>query len=77
MSPLHYLGNFLRELLGQIPLGVARALFVAALAALLLWVLSLPGHQVKPPGPSGPLSENLRIWAAVALLIQITIYLLL
>jgi hypothetical protein len=77
MTPLHVFGDWLRGLMLQIPLGVARALFVGILVALLIWVLTLPRAQtVRGDGPAR-LSENLKIWAAASLLIQIVIYLLL
>jgi hypothetical protein len=77
MSPLHQIGNFLRELLLQIPLGAVRALFVLLLASLLVWVLSLPRSHVLPDRPTAKLSENLKFWAALSLVIQLLIYALL
>jgi hypothetical protein len=77
MTPLHQLGEALRGLLLQVPLGAARGLFVLTLAVLLAWVLSLPRSQVTPPGGPGRAGENLKLWAALALLIQVAIYLLL
>lgn len=74
MSPLHHLGDFLRELLLQIPLGLARALFILLMAGLLVWVLTLPRHQVAPPARKVRITENLKVWAATSLLIQIVIY---
>ncbi|MCF7764786.1 MAG: hypothetical protein K9N62_14035 [Verrucomicrobia bacterium] len=77
MSPLHHIGNFLREALLQVPLGVARALFVLLMLTLLIWVLTLPRAEVTAPDRPYRLSENLRVWAAIALGIQVLVYLFL
>ena len=77
MSPLHHIGEAIRELLLQIPLGAARAIFLLFLAVLLVWVLTLPRAQTTPTGTEAgkvKLSENLKFWAAAALTIQIVIY---
>lgn len=76
MTPLHHLGEFLRDLLLRVPLDGVRVLFVAVLAGLLLWVLWLPREQTCPADPGQPL-QNLKLWAALALLLQIVIYLVL
>ena len=75
MTPLHQFGEWVRQAMMQIPLSVVRVLFVAAIATLLIWVLSLPKSNVQPPDrpPSG-LVDNLKLWAAVALVIQLLIY---
>jgi hypothetical protein len=77
MTPLHHAGDFLRSLLMQVPLGVVRAVFVLLLAGLLVWVLTLPRTQTTRSKPAVRLTENLKFWAAAALVIQIVIYLLL
>ena len=74
MSPLHHIGEFLRNLLLHIPLGVVRAMFLLLLAALLTWVLFLPREQVTSSDASLPKATNLKIWAAAALIIQLLIY---
>lgn len=72
---MHTVGDGLREALLLIPLGVVRVFLVLALLALLLWVLRLPREVTRPPeGEEGGLSGNLKIWAAVALGLQIVIY---
>ncbi len=72
---IHVVGDGLREVLMQVPLGVARALLVFALLVLLGWVLRLPREETRPAeGEEGGLSGNLKIWAAVALGLQIVIY---
>ena len=77
MSPLHYIGEAIRQWLLQVPLGAARGLYLAVLAGLLLWVLLLPRRQRTRGAPSSDLSGNLKVWATFALLIQILIYWLL
>lgn len=72
---MHTVGTGLREVLMQIPLGVVRVLLVLVLVVLLLWVLRLPREMTRPPeGEAGGFSGNLKIWAAVALGLQIVIY---
>jgi len=77
MSPLHYIGEAIRELLLLIPLSAVRWLFVATLVVLLIWVLMLPRSMTTPPGGASRWDENLKIGAGAALLIQIVIYLML
>ncbi|HIF34231.1 MAG: hypothetical protein ABGX22_20540 [Pirellulaceae bacterium] len=77
MTPLHWIGESLREVLGRVPLGIVRLLFVGTLVALLIWVLFLPKERTTPPGGAKRWDENLKFGAAVALLIQIAIYSLL
>ena len=76
MTPLHYFGDLVRDLLLRVPLGAVRILFVSTLALLLLWVLRLPHRDVSGIATSGQ-RHNLRPWAAVALLVQLVIYALL
>ncbi|MCA9178879.1 MAG: hypothetical protein KDB14_30660 [Planctomycetales bacterium] len=75
MTPLHYIGDFLRAALGAVPLTLVRALFVGTLIALLVWVLRLPAEATSPPGGAKRWDENLKVGAAVALVLQILIYL--
>ena len=74
---LHGIGDFLRSTLMLIPLWAVRVLFLARLAAVLLWVLSLPRERTEPPGGAKRWDGNLKITASIALLIQIVIYSLL
>jgi hypothetical protein len=77
MSPLHQVGEAIRNILLSIPLSAARGLFLLFLAALLVWVLTLPRVQTTPPGNEVgkvKLSENLKFWAAVSLVVQLVIY---
>ena len=74
MTPLHTIGNFLRETMLAIPLFAVRALFIASLAIVLIWVLRLPREETTRPGETPRWWENLKVWAALALLIQIAVY---
>ena len=77
MTPLHHIGDLVRELLLQIPLPVARGLFIALPVAVLIWVLTLPKEATTSPETTGRWSTNLKTGAAIALLLQIVIYSLL
>lgn len=70
MTPLHAIGAFVRELFLLVPMGVVRALFLAVPVLLLVWVL----RRKSDPDEPAALSRQLRIWASVALLVQIAIY---
>ena len=48
MTPLHHLGELLRQSLAAIPLSVVRVMIVAMLSAVLLWVLVLPRAETTP-----------------------------
>lgn len=74
MTPLHHIGNALREALLAVPLPAVRILFILVPLALLIWVLFLPASQVRPPGERRNVKNNLKIWAALALVIQIVLY---
>ena len=74
MNPLHDIGDALRWACGLIPLGVVRAAFVALPLALMVWVLRLPAAETVPPGHTGRWDENLKLWAWLALAIQVVIY---
>ena len=73
MTPLHVIGEAIRELLGSVPLGIVRVFFVAVPLAVLVWVVRLPHAETSESPESGWLG-NLKLWAAVALIIQILIY---
>jgi hypothetical protein len=73
MTILHSIGQFVRDALQAIPLGVVRGGIVLALALLLIWVLRLPRSETTAPEP-GRAAIDLRWAAAFALLIQIAIY---
>ena len=74
MTPLHSIGDFVRELLLQIPLSIVRVLFLAVPTVLLIWVLRLSHEATTPPNGTGRWDENLKVWAGLALAIQIVIY---
>ena len=74
MTPLHQFGEALRNLMLTIPLPGVRGLFLLTLGVLLIWVLCLPTAAVTPPGGAKRWDENLKIGAAVALLLQIAVY---
>jgi hypothetical protein len=75
---LHHFGQAIRDLFALIPLAAVRVLFVATLIGVLAWVLTLPRQATcpadRPADRPAAWSENLKIWAALALLIQIAIY---
>lgn len=77
MTPLHHFGDTVRELLQSIPLPFVRALFVGSLVLVLVWILRLPRSAVTPHEGTRRWDENLKPAAALAVLIQIVIYLLL
>lgn len=77
MTWLHEFGELLRSGLLAVPLPVVRALFVSVPLGVLLWVLRLPNSATTPPGGARRWDENLKLWASVALVIQIVIYWLL
>jgi hypothetical protein len=73
VTPLHYIGEFVRNLFLHVPMGAARALFLALPIALLIWVMLRKPEAEEPAS----LSRQLKIWAAAALVVQIAIYCLL
>ncbi|MCA9050897.1 MAG: hypothetical protein KDA89_19300 [Planctomycetaceae bacterium] len=77
MTPLHAIGDQLRFRLAQVPLTGVRVLFVMTLVLLLIWVLRLPPSVTRPQTSTSRRGENLKFPAAVAVLIQILIYVLL
>ena len=77
MTPLHTIGDFVRELMLRIPLSAVRVLFVALPVVLLVWVLTLPREETTAPDGTGRWDGNLKIGAAIALIAQIAIYSLL
>ncbi|MBM4001452.1 MAG: hypothetical protein FJ297_18280 [Planctomycetes bacterium] len=74
MTPIHAFGEFVRRIFMAVPLGAARGLFLGLLVGLFVWVLTLPAESTWPDtGSRGP-TANLKVWACVALAIQIAIY---
>ncbi len=74
MTPLHRIGEFLRQVMLSIPLPLVRWLFVASLVAVLIWVVRLPTVATTPPGGAKRWDENLKVGAVLALVIQILLY---
>jgi hypothetical protein len=74
MTPLHFVGDWLRSALALIPMGVVRVFFVAVPVLLILWVLRLPRAATTPPGVESRPLENLKFWAVLALLVQAIVY---
>ncbi|UCD30234.1 MAG: hypothetical protein JSV03_07130 [Planctomycetota bacterium] len=74
MTPLHYIGEYLRELLMSVPLSAVRILFLLVFVALIIWVLTLPRSETTDPSRKYRLAENLKLWGVLALLIQVVIY---
>jgi len=77
MTPLHHFGDLLRNVLLAVPLPVVRAVFLMLLVSLCIWVLYLPASAVTAPATPRGRGANLRVWALIALAIQIAIYSLL
>ena len=73
MNALHTIGQWVRDALAAIPLGVVRGAIVVALTLLLAWVVRLPKTETTDTG-RGERRVDLRFGAALALLIQIAIY---
>jgi len=74
MTPLHFIGDWLRDTLAMIPMGLVRVFFVALPVLLLVWVLRLPRAATTPPDVESRPTENLKLWAGLALVIQALIY---
>lgn len=74
MTPLHVIGNTIRELLAAIPLPVVRGLFLTMLIGLLIWVLRLPRSETTAASDTDRSGMNLKWGAALAILLQIVIY---
>lgn len=72
---LHQFGNLLRSALQSISMDLVRYLFLLLIATVLIVVWRLPKSETTPI-KTGPVrwDENLKIWASLALLIQLAIY---
>lgn len=73
MTILHWIGEHLRNAFLQVPMWVARGLFLAVFFVLMVWIVQLPKSETTPSANS-PWHEDLRIWAWLALLIQLFVY---
>lgn len=77
MTPFHYIGDFVRSLMISIPMPVARGLFALFFIGLIIWVIRLPRERWAPSKEGKiTLSANLKLWALVALGIQLAIYMI-
>jgi uncharacterized iron-regulated membrane protein len=78
VTPLHHIGDFFRQLVLVVPLPVVRAIFVLLLVGLLFWIIRLPNERVRPTrNDPGGWASNLKLWAAIAIGVQIIIYIIL
>ena len=74
MTPLHHIGQFIRDLLLTIPMPMVRVLFVLFHVALLIWLLRLPRAETRPPEDEAGWASNLKVWASLSVLIQLALY---
>jgi hypothetical protein len=70
---LHWIGDQLRSTFLLVPLWAARGLFLAVLLGLMIWIVQLP-RSVTTPSATSPWHEDLRVWAWLALLVQLLAY---
>jgi heme/copper-type cytochrome/quinol oxidase subunit 2 len=70
---LHWIGDHLRSAFLLVPLWVAKGLFLGVFFALMVWVVQLP-RSAATPSANSPWHEDLRIWAWLALFIQLLAY---
>ena len=78
MTPLHHIGDVFRDLVVAVPLWTALAIFVSILIVVFVWVLRLSPDRVSPPtNENRNWTNNLKLWAAIAIGLQIVIYLVL
>lgn len=73
---LLWIGDQLRAAFLQVPLWAARSFFLALLFGLMVWVIQIPKSAATPKADS-PWHEDLRVWAWLALVIQMFAYALL
>lgn len=73
---LLWIGDQLRAGFLQIPLWAARGLFLTLLFGLMVWIVQMPKSATAPRADS-PWHEDLRVWAWLALVIQMFAYALL
>jgi len=72
---LHQIGEIVRSTLQWIPLNVVRFLFLGLITVVLILVLRLPIAETTPDKPGkSRWDENLKLWAALALVLQLLIY---
>ena len=74
MTLFHWIGDFLRQQLDQVPLSIARWLIIGLYLVLLFWIVQLPSTATNPTEGPSKWSRDLKIWAWIALIFQIVIY---
>ena len=74
MTLLHWIGDTLRQQLDLIPLSTARWLMIGLFLSLMFWIVQLPTDQTNPTDRPAKWSNDLKIWAWLALIFQILIY---
>jgi hypothetical protein len=74
MTFLHWIGETLTSQFDQVPLSTARWILIAVLLLLVFWVVQLPSNQATPDDRQSKWYEDLRLWAWIALMMQIVIY---
>ena len=70
---LHWIGDQLRQSFVAIPLWAAKGLFLGLLFGLMVWIVQIP-KSAATPHASAAWHEDLRLWAWLALLIQMFVY---
>ena len=76
MTPLHHIGELVRNLMLAVPMPVVRGMFALLFIVLIIWVWRLPRERWAPEGGEkvSP-GSNLKFWALIALAVQLAIYL--
>ncbi len=70
-----HFGSAIKDALNSVPMSVARGALALALLALAVWCLVLPRQYVMEGARRTTGWNDLRRWAALALFIQILLYL--
>lgn len=71
---LHWIGDQARTLCLQVPLPWVRGALIAIPIALMFWVILLPAHRTTPADRPATRTDNLKLWAWLALLGQVILY---
>ncbi len=74
MTFLHTIGEALRIQLEAVPLSIAKWLMIGVFLLMLFWVIQVSSRKATPADRSSIWFEDLRIWAWLALMIQVVIY---
>ena len=74
MTLFHWIGDTLRQQLDLVPLSTARWLMIGLFLSLMFWIVQLPTDQTNPKDRPAKWSNDLKIWAWLALIFQILIY---